>query len=1119
MLGRLIQGYSKGATGLESTTEETHSRALLWPAVHHEANKTIFSSPPATPVGSPTFRIGPFDDRGGLELNDSKDVRIIIAQDAFGGMDRPMVLFDSQHPAIAGAKPEPVLQGTPQHKLRSSTISGPSAAWSRPPRETESNDKVNRLLDCMFGVTSATKSESSTKMHVLFSPKEPQTTSAQPSPTIQKAAPARAPLLRSRTSIAPGATQRSPTTGSDESSASEDVVLITRMFTVTLPESKEPLRSATGESLEEDTQQSSSRSDSFGTGKRPKLIEKKIPMFAVGILLTMPPDDPKAAFSRPPSRTSLASSSFPNSFGSDIASSWTFLESISGSLGSSSHSHKHADRRIELVTNIWDVMLRCLSCLELAAEGDIRVLLQHVNREIMASMVKTPKGPREQRTNQRNVYIRQPHALESINLLRKTCRQVTQRISCALKIPRVITGTGFVEGHWLDEARYLVNVCGSKSQNYFFFSLLTAFLGNHTEWLERIGTPPRTQEILPKQSRRSSPSGFFANRTVIVAERRSIARRLIFLLASFLPTLNGTNGLDKSGLPVKSPLPTPGLPSSSPLKQAFSAAEVGQQYRRHARNQHVSFGAADAVALSTSASSTASAGPSEPWRKARPGLSRMDSDAASIRTTSGFPIAANTSLHLRKASAANSATTPHQTNPIAYFSAKSDGYFPEDAIADGSESTASADLARILRRDSSSVGAGGMPSPKWPALLTGFWPKRQDTADSSSPKVQSSRSNSPEIFRRGSVASTSGSLKPSGGKLHDMVSEVSGVDVPRVRNSEEARLSENDIRAGLNKMSPEPPRLHVDVEDGVVDVDVDIPGFLAWEDEHGPVSPPRFHQTSASVQSLSGAMSGRSSISHANDRATSGTHECASVAGFLKRYHEDFGLQAVKPYEDLQDDIKQSMIRESSLLEHDPVIGANADASATQDWTEVCSTIIADLRRFSIERIILRRRRTAAKDTHMESAASAPQPTPAVVEHSFVTEQVLLYDLTLTEAIESMFDNTIRRGSNMADSRSLHQRNISSSTTASANTTTPPSSLSTGYWGRHQRPQLQANCRQVVAEALEEVVRSVKDDLHVQEGKNAVQDKNAEDATESAENVLREGVRKWLLNEETRAVW
>jgi hypothetical protein len=1109
MLGRLIQG-SRGITGLESTTEETHTRGLLFPTQHDA--KTSFSSPPITPIGSPTFRVGPFDDRGGLELNENK-VRIIVAQDALGTMDRGLLLFDSQHqPAKGDAQPP---QTTPQQRLRSSTVSGLSANWSRPTRESESNDKVNRLLDCMFGASSASmakRSESSTKMHVLFSTKDSQSSPSQPSPTIQKSAPVRAPLLRSRTSNPPPATPKSPTPASDETA--EDVILITRMFTVLLPESKEPVRTATGESLPEDPQQSPTRSDSFGTGKRPKLVEKRIPSFGIGILLTMPAEEVKAAFSRPPSRTSLASSSFPNSFGSDIASSWTFLESISGSLGSSAHSHKHADKRIEFVTNIWDVMLRCLTCLELSAKEDIRSLLQQVNREIMASIVKTPKGPREQRTNQRNVYIRQPYALESIQNLRKTSHQVIQRISFALKIPRVTTGMGFVDGHWLDEARYLVNICGTRTQNYFFFSLLTAFLGNHTEWLETMGVPP-PQDAHPKEAR-PSPNSFLANRTVLIAERRSIARRLIFLLASFLPTPSGVNALDKGVNLPKSPLHTPGLPiSSSPLKQSFSAAETGLDHRRQ-RNQHVSFGAADAVALSTSVSSTASAGPSEPWKKTRPGLSRVDSDAASIRTASGFPIGANTSLHLRKASAANSAATPYLTHPTAYISAKSDSYFPEDAIADGSESAASADLARILRRDSSSLGAGGMPSPKWPALLTGFWPKRQDTGDSNSPKFQNSRSGSPEMLRRGSVASTTGSFHTSGGKLLDMVSEANGVDVPRPRNSAEIALPHDDIEAGLTATSPDPPRLHVDEEDGVVDVDVDIPGFLSWEDDSGPVSPPKKHNTSTSLQSLSGAVSGRSSISHANDRVASRVQESASVAGFLKYYHEDFTLQAVKPYDELQEDIKQSMIRESSLLDEDALDSPNYDITTAGEWTEVCSTIVADLRRFTIERIILRRKKkTMAKD----DLTSAQQPSLVAIEHSFITEQVMNVEAKLREAIEGLLETISRRqGPNASNSRTSHQRNISTSTTASAATTTPPSSLSIGFFGRQNRPQLQANCRQVVADALEEVVKSVKDDLHVHDAR-AMSQKQNDDVHEPEENVLREGVRKWLLNEETRAVW
>jgi Folliculin-interacting protein N-terminus len=1099
---------------IESNIEESHSRALLWPG--------FLSSPPSTPIGSPTFRIGPFDDRGGLELNESKDVRIIIAQDAFGSMDRPTVLFDTQHQRggpIAKAE-QPIPWSSQQQRNRSTTISGPSAAWSRPNRDIENNDKVHRLLDCMFGVTSATKSESSTKMHVLSSGSEQPASPVLASASLHKDLQSRAPLHRSRTSYHVGTGQRPSDTPKDEKSSAEDVVLVTRMFTVTLPESKEQIPPRAEDSqAESPLEPSGQRSDSFGAGKKPKLIEKKIPMYAIGLLLTMPPEDLRPAVSRPPSRTSFTSSSFPNSFGSDLASSWTLLDSIPDSLGSSSHSQKRADRRIEFVTNIWDVILRSLTYLEHVARSEIRALLQQVNREIMASMVKTPKGPQEQRTNQRNIYIRNHLALAEVRALHKSCRQVLQRISSALRIPRVVTGTGFLDGHWLDEARYLVQVCGSKPQNFFLFNLLTAFLGNHTEWLEKLGAL-QSRSILQQQHRRSHQNGSLTSRTVIVAERRSIARRLIFLLASFLPTPSGVSALEKDLTLSKSPLPTPGLPSSSPLRHSFKAGEVAQERQRQFRGHHVSFGAADVGGLSTSASSNGSVDLSGSAMRPRPRLGRKDSDPASIRTASMFPIS-NSSLHLRKASAANSATTPQPTNPIAYFAAKGDSYFPEDVIADGSESVASADLARILRRDSSSFA---MPSPKWPALLSGFWPKRPDTAGTSAGSQTPARTSS-DLPRRGSLTSDS-QPNQSGSKLDSMVSEANGVDVPQPRNGVaraiEARQAGADVEVESVARSVDPPRLRVDQDDGVIDVDVGIAGFMSWEGDNGPVSPPKDHQPSVSHQSLDGVASMRSSVSLANSQAAASSGDCLNVAGFLRKYHEDFVLQAVKPYEELQEDVKQSMLRESRCLEDADDMIQSADTSVESEWVDVCSTLIADLRKHSIEHIILRRKRPQRPTSSEEQSVAASTPsreTPDAEQH-FLVEPVVSFDMTLTDAIESILDTANRYGTSVAGAKGSHKRTTSSSTAPSTSVSTPPSSLSTGSLGSRRPQHLRANCRQVMTDALEEVVKSVQDDLHLQEEGRVVESEGKPGKQDtSEENVLREGVRRWLLKEETRSVW
>ena len=104
-----------------------------------------------------------------------------------------------------------------------------------------------------------------------------------------------------------------------------------------------------------------------------------------------------------------------------------------------------------------------------------------------------------------------------------------------------------------------------------------------------------------------------------------------------------------------------------------------------------------------------------------------------------------------------------------------------------------------------------------------------------------------------------------------------------------------------------------------------------------------------------------------------------------------------------------------------------------------------------------------------------------------------------------------------------HSRTVSTGTTSSAKS--EPLEISAPGkvrdWGR---PSIlsQSDCRQAVVGALEEVVKSVNDDLTKHhrdvDGKVNLNGKAMKQVTKQ-DNVLREGVKKWLLNVETRSVW
>ena len=1157
MLGRLIQGYGRG-NQLESSTDETHTRTLLWPEPHHDGRSSSVS-PPTTPFGSPTVRISPFDDRTGLELSEARDLRLVIAQDAFGTNDRPLLLFDS-HPVEPNESSQPQRAPTaPQtgahytragpgspmtgnFRNRSSTMSGGSASWGRPNKESETTDQLSNVLDCMFGVSSATKSGSSTKLHLLPGDQSPASDLSPRAPTSSAptSVSSRTPLMRSRTAINSVNAQISPRTTKGPDPEVRDAILITRMFPVSLPESQEDLRqhrsSSAGQADSpamafDDKAQQADPAAPAAPAKKPKLVEKKTPVFAIGLLFYLPrPSDvrPVTSSARPPSRSSFTGSSTPNSQGSGSFSSWTLLNAIPEHLWTEDASNHLTDRGIEIVVRNWDVIQRSLAAVETLAHIEISELLQEVNLALITSAAKAPKGPYEQRTNQRNVYLRSSNRLSRTPKLQRATKHSLWRISYALRIPRVLTGLGLDNGgHWLDEARYLVRLCGGKQQNFFLFNLLTAFLGNHTEWLQRLGPDWYRRQFRALHKGRPPPSNL-ASRTIIICDSRSMARRIIFLLASFLPH----NALVKHGSDIWSPLMTPEIMSSSPAQKSHNEGSLRRRAHNKSRDGPVAFPRRAVSGLSSSLSSAESvsaisqafrgnAGSLTPCGEVEPGPSRH---------TSVFP-PTNGPGHAHKTNATSSTATPGVGTPVPHFAIKTDSYFPEGVIIDGDDSGASADLARILRRESTTQAHSRPPSINWGSLVnnvSGFWHKRQDSASSINEVPAAPTSGSLGERRRLAPVSV-----PIQGRatspLDAMVDEAALLPKKTTADNFHGQTAVGHPYTGPREVHP--PHLTVDEKDGVIDVDLNLPGFISWDDGKMSSPPVSLHHHSPSYASTDEAGSSYSSRSFGVDAAGS---NLSNVAGYLKRYHEDFILQGLKAYPDLVDEVKQSMSREPTLASsYAPM---SESSTKGEQWTNVCTTLLADFRTFTIQRLTLRRRTRRESESGSDFAKSKSEVTSSAAVASakevrspepevFSSEGVLDFDITLTDAIERvLYETEAARQKSVAASRT-HSRTASAGT-ASLSRSTPMAISAPGKnraW-HGTTSNSQTDCRQAVVGALEEVVKSVNDDLarhHRSKGTDGQIKLDGETVNREMkqDNVLREGVKKWLLNVETRSVW
>lgn len=122
-----------------------------------------------------------------------------------------------------------------------------------------------------------------------------------------------------------------------------------------------------------------------------------------------------------------------------------------------------------------------------------------------------------------------------------------------------------------------------------------------------------------------------------------------------------------------------------------------------------------------------------------------------------------------------------------------------------------------------------------------------------------------------------------------------------------------------------------------------------------------------------------------------------NVAGWMddELFHPDFALQAVKPYPDLEEDIKRAM-RSEPTPPHPASNTPSSESGGQGGWINVCSVLIADTKRLQIKRLRLRRRSKKSMTTAppAPSALSAHRhlhpPAPQVQEDEDEDEEECL---------------------------------------------------------------------------------------------------------------------------------
>ncbi|KAI9705599.1 MAG: hypothetical protein M1836_006355 [Candelina mexicana] len=1253
MLGRLLHTAAsslnpsgpssvRSSTGLESVTEETHTRNLLFP----DASLLNQSQDYAFPLSSDPLSLSPaasstFDDKGDIALKSPRDIRVIIAQDATSSQGK-VVLFDSK-PAlpkspplksalppgteisrtsgkiqpmssvkpdsgktgIAITRPSPMqrsastlqdaktLKSPPQApsqgqaqtktqiascggafqraRMRGTSISSiPSMGETTQARLIrEGEEEIKTLLDCMFGSAVLSYKGPSTKLHVLPSD---GFSSTDASPVIAEGFGSfgrtdgrkRSQLAQSYTPSNPPLDLISPTPIShiEATKASHGrTVLVTRLFSIELKDEN----AVTGDNGEPTPtpQNSLGSTHSFpfphmeGRSGAPKYQQpktRKTPMFSVGIVIQLPATASLPLV--PPSRSGhQTKASFSSSYESERRSGWTFLDSGYGidSLTSSAIASDFEDG-VDHIVQRWDVITRALTSLQVIAQEKIYSLLKEAV-SLSTSPLQPPTSPTPALPlcNSRqfplaasksklsaNVHSVQliADALKSDDGLKLEVGKAGMRVAIGIRTPRVLTGQGRW-GVWREEARWVGRWAGGKEQNFFFFNLLTAFLGNHTEWLNSIG-PHRHRRRRQQQSIRGSvmEDAGITSRTIIISDNKMAARRLVFLLSAFLPATHRSHDIISPHRPSSS-ASLRGYSRSPPtsvlinrqqslrrtINKRGNANRGGRSLRGHSRA--VSFSSQDGQRSGLEDQTGSMQGAQHV---------RRSSDVRSIKTAS-LPIPSGGG-DTRKSSATTTATpTPDATVSVAHFTSHRDSSSFGTAAEPrpgSSGSLASLNLMHTLKRnDSNNISTestDSQPASRWGSLISGFWSNRRDSSTEETETIPSSDDGLGIIGIQ-----TSKTLAPrlTQNKLEQMAAEVACLDdnaLPRADVDCQVagiiELSQNPEQGDADSQ-PKTPRqeaseqaalfnsplkLSIDEKDGVIDVELPEQDFAPSSFGSGISSTNMsgFLSASSLDKASCSGHSSSCSFSHVDPDAT------ANVAGWLKRFHEDFALQAVRPYENMEEDIKRSMRAEPTPAPAPTT--PQAEGGPADRWVDVCTTLVADTHSFSVKRIRLRRLvkvvpmdhktvymsapRSRTQDdslmTHQYGHPYSPAPSASDVEkqhghldEKIIEEPIMDMDGTLVDAIERVLAQSghSSRAHSTTSSRSSSRRGRPDHN-APHNQPTPMPSL--------EIPR--GECKKMVLGALEQVVRSVRKERSRDEGAEGV----------VAESTLREGVRRWL---------
>lgn len=517
---------------------------------------------------------------------------------------------------------------------------------------------------------------------------------------------------------------------------------------------------------------------------------------------------------------------------------------------------------------------------------------------------------------------------------------------------------------WRDELLDMTRSRDSKTHKVSLDSLkisflqtaLTAALSTNLSWLRDVVPPQLQSRLRAEEKRLQNSPDVVQGRTIILAFDQNRARHLLFLMAKFLPAPRPQ--FERAALQdLRS------TPKVSALTQGLMA--VGNKsgsVNGHAVTPTEAFVAKPVPAFYK---------PHEP----SPGTSPIKR-AASLRGELGA-----TKVGAGKIVLPSERGTPAM--PIA--SAPGSSYTTPAGSPEGrpgSSESAQGNLMRHLQRENSGTTSSTDSTGFWNSFRSNTWslgPRRDSSLTERSDSALGSSLRDqilPGILKNG----RSSTGRHGGTKLVRMLEEVEGSKLYdscdrkdsafHTRESTPSQYSHTLTASQFEPSSSTESHLQYfyDAPQGMVDVEI-FGGSGADQAAGQKIKVPSasqrfpvFHGPESPI-SANGAPADLYPGGATYDKA----------AGYLKIFHPDYALQAVKPYTDLLDDIKRAMKAEPSpKIRSLPSID---EFYPVDDWIEVCSTVVVDVDSMTTRRLTLRRHVRYHLFKHDESVALPRQVT------------------------------------------------------------------------------------------------------------------------------------------------